>query len=286
MKKQILLLCMMFISASIFAQMTSKNGHTILPEEGDWAIQMNAVPLVNMALNAMDIMNDNGNNAAHPGYVSGFGQVIVGKYFHDANHATRVKISIETISASTKIFGNDPTTTEDWEDDVHTATSRSSAWDVKLGYGKEYRRGHNRLQGFYGYEGMLGLNSGHLEGDDDERTGSNQSMSYEFETTAWETEDHYMMSSNTGLGMSLEARAFVGVEYFAAPKISIGAEFGWGLKMNVQGRGSMTHEHVEQDDNGNWSATTEETLGTENVGSDFGFDVDNMNAALTATFHF
>ena len=105
MKKQILLLCMMFISASIFAQMTSKNGHTILPEEGDWAIQMNAVPLVNMALNAMDIMNDNGNNAAHPDYVTGFSNVIVGKYFHDANHATRLKISIETVSMSDKNFG-------------------------------------------------------------------------------------------------------------------------------------------------------------------------------------
>jgi len=284
MKKQILLLCMMFISASIFAQMTSKNGHTILPEEGDWAIQMNAVPLVNMALNAMDIMNDNGNNAAHPDYVTGFSNVIVGKYFHDANHATRLKISIETVSMSDKNFGDDPTT-DDYESDVHTSTSKSSAWNIALGYGKEYRRGHNRLQGFYGYEGMLGLHSGELTEEDGERFGSNQSMSYEFETTAWEMEDHYMMSSNTGLGVSLEARAFVGVEYFAAPKISIGAEFGWGLKMNVQGRGSMTEEHVEMDDNGNWSATTEESLGNSS-GSDFGFDVDNMNAALTATFHF
>ena len=79
MKKQILLLCMIFISALTFGQMTSKNGHTILPEAGDWAIQMNAVPLVNMALNVTDIMNNDGQQAAHPDYVTGFSNVIVGK---------------------------------------------------------------------------------------------------------------------------------------------------------------------------------------------------------------
>jgi hypothetical protein len=280
MKKQILFLCMIFISTLTFAQMTSKNGHTILPEEGDWAIQMNAVPLMNMALNAMDIMNDNGNNATHPGYVTGFSNVIVGKYFHDANHATRVKISIETASLSDKTFGDDPTT-DSYEDDVHLMTDKYSMWSMMLGYGKEYRRGHNRLQGFYGYEGLLGLGSGQLDEDGD---GTNTSTNYEFDTSEW-GEGEYEVSSNDGLAIALGARAFVGVEYFAAPKVSIGAEFGWGFNLMMMGRGSMTHEHVEMDDNGNLQTETEDMMG-DTAGSYFGFDVDNMNAALTATFHF
>jgi hypothetical protein len=282
MKKQILMLCMIFISASTFAQMTTKNGHTILPEEGDWAIQMNAVPLVNMALNAMDIMNDNGNNAAHPGYVSGFSNVIVGKYFHDANHATRVKISIETSTLSDKNFGDDPTTTDSFEDDVHLSTDKYSYWSVMVGYGKEYRRGHNRLQGFYGYEGLLGLSSG--EFDEEFEEGTNTSTNYQFDTSEWGV-GSYDISSNDGLGIALQARAFVGVEYFAAPKISIGAEFGWGFGLAMMGRGSMTHEEVEMNDEGNLTTTTIDMSG-DYAGTEFGFDVDNMNAALTATFHF
>ena len=52
-----------------------------LPKTGDYALQMDAAPILNFALNAVNIMNDNGFYAQNPGFVSGMSNIIVGKYF-------------------------------------------------------------------------------------------------------------------------------------------------------------------------------------------------------------
>jgi len=276
MKKYLLLICTISICAFSFSQMTSKNGHSILPEEGDWAIQMNGLPLINLALNAADIMSNSGAEGEHPSYVTGFSNVIVGKYFNSSDFATRYKIAFNSSSTTTREFDDDPTTAEE-NDEVLIYRMTEGWWDLKFGYGHEYRRGHNRLQGFYGYEGMIGLS----RGDDDER---NQSWSYKFEYD--EMVDDISGSSfndkiKQGLGISLEARAFVGVEYFAAPKISIGAEFGWGLELIMTGRGYTESTTVLEDN----VDTDKDPLSYSSERS-AKFAVDNMSGAVTATFHF
>ena len=316
MKKTLLLICSISICAFSFSQMTSKNGHSILPEEGDWAIQMNAIPLINMGLNALDIMNDSGNNASHPGYVDGFEQVIVGKYFNNDNFATRYKIALTSAKETHKTFGNDPTT-ELWYNDNNGSgdellyKSTQSYWELKVGYGHEYRRGHNRLQGFYGYEALLGMSRGSA-------SNPNISWSYEFEYEDmflagwgdnWSPEDGASFNDfdRNGMGFSLEGRVFVGVEYFAAPKISIGAEFGWGFEMMLEGRGLEGETSVNVKDDGidpinndySYNYTfhpldEDEDPKTNYTDNAFDFSVDrgagkdfgNMHASLTATFHF
>ena len=236
-------MCTVSICALGFSQMTSKNGHTILPEAGDWSIQMNAQPLLDMAMNAVNIMNDSGNNGSHPSYVNGFSQVIVGKYFNSDDFATRYKIALNSESSTDKHYNDDPTT-----DDVDNALlykDKDSEWELKLGYGHEHRRGHNRLQGIYGYEGMLILGTG----------GKNTSRDYEFaysDMAGLAIEgDEFFNSSKNGMKIGLEARAFIGVEYFFAPKMSVGAEFGWGFEFEMMGRESNTS--TSEDSDGNWN---------------------------------
>ena len=265
-------MCTVSICALGFSQMTSKNGHTILPEAGDWSIQMNAQPLLDMAINAVNLMSDNGSNGEHPGYVKEFDQVIVGKYFNSDDFATRYKISLNSSSATVKTYAKDPTLdSDDAEDseDVLYQKDKTSSWTLKLGYGHEYRRGHNRLQGFYGYEGMLTMGTG----------GENTSVKYEFSYEDMPGSSHAISDKN-GMEIGISARAFTGVEYFFAPKMSIGAEFGWGLAFDMTGRSKTVTAEEEGD---NWNEN--EYIGGESDSS-FDFAVDNMDAALSISFHF
>ena len=283
MKKVLLFMCTVSICALGFSQMTSKNGHSILPEAGDWSIQMNAQPLLNMAINAVNIMAFNPDHLDpldEGGYVEGFSQVLVGKYFKSDQCATRYKIALNSMSTTTKYYRADPTT-DDVGDDVLYAKDKTAKWELKLGYGHEYRRGHNRLQGIYGYEGMLILGNG----------GTNTSREYEFaytdidpstelyEDDEFADDDYFFNSHKNGMNIGLEARAFIGVEYFFAPKMSVGAEFGWGFLFNMSGR--EAHTYTEEDDD-NW--VENEDLG--NSDNSFELAVDNMDAALSVSFHF
>ena len=82
------------------------------------------------------------------------------------------------------------------------------------------------------------------------------------------------------MNIGLEARAFIGVEYFFAPKMSVGAEFGWGFVFEMNGRTSDIS--TIEDEDGNWNET--ESLGDAN--RSFDLAVDNMDAALSVSFHF
>lgn len=242
---------------------------------------MDAVPVVNFALNAMNIMSDNGQGAQAPGYVTGFDQVIVGKQFISATEAYRVRVGLG--------FGSNATTTyyNDGNDAEQSAKYNSSAMNVTLAVGKEMRRGHNRLQGYYGYEALLGLSSVSTSSEWSESlTAANDAAPVtvgDFDGDGNEdfNNDPRTLSTSSGMLFGLGARAFTGVEYFFAPKMSIGAEFGWGVGFSVQGRGSSEVEAINADGN----AETTETDGDASSGG-FGFGVDNANAALMINFHF
>ena len=73
-----------------------------------------------------------------------------------------------------------------------------------IGYGSEFRKGKTRLQGFYGYEGFVGMNYVDYNSEDGK----------DFIT-------------------SMSASIFVGCEYFIAPKIAIGAEYSYGTTLSI-----------------------------------------------------
>ena len=230
MKKKILFVTALFAGSLAFAQgtttsMKNKKGLEVLPQAGDWAIQMNAVPLLNFGLNAVNIMNNTGDKAQHPGYAGGFNNVIVGKMYTSATEAWRVKVGITftrntTTSTLARFGGADMTN--------YTQDSTGKVTNLIIGFGKEYRRGHNRLQGFYGYEALLTIGS--------QSPTYTKAYSLDLETAATTLDNNGNPLSNgnrvketSGSAFGIGARGFVGVDYFVLPKIAIGAEFGWGL---------------------------------------------------------
>ena len=291
MKKVFLLFSVVAISDASFAQevITSKKGYVVLPEAVDIALGFDAVPVVNFALNATKIMADNGNNAVHPGVVDGFSNIIVGKYYMNENTAIRGRFGINTLKTTTKIYGDDPLAAAGTVPaDILISTSKVADRSYFFAGGLEKRRGHNRLQGFYGGEVLLGFNS--------ESVKNSYEIAYNQQSIDAGIGTSRTLSIKSGMGITLGLRGFIGVEYFVAPKISIGAEFGWGLGMVTTPRGKTETE--------NWgpapgsapgtapSVYIEETEGGESS-RDFGFQVDEgsndvlgSTAALTIHFHF
>ena len=112
------------------------------------------------------------------------------------------------------------------------------------------------MQGYYGADAML-----FLEGGSTTNTYGNDIVRTQ--------EASRSLKSKDGLTLGLGARGFLGAEYFFAPKMSVGAEFGYGLSVYSQGAGSTTKE--------TWSAANgageTETDGTaRSMGFSMGFD--------------
>ena len=85
--------------------------------------------------------------------------------------------------------------------------------------------------------------------------------------------------------MVLSLRGFIGVEWFLAPKVSVSAEYGWGLAFIKQGDTEIDTEEY----NFATGATTESKIERKHIvggTSGFGIDTDNNGGAISILFHF
>ncbi|MGB1041261.1 MAG: hypothetical protein ACPGVD_10335, partial [Flavobacteriales bacterium] len=224
MKKKILFVAALFAGSLAFAQgsttsMKNKRGLEYLPQAGDWALQFDAVPLIDFGLNAVKFNTNTSATAQHLGYVGGFNNVIVGKMYTSATEAYRVKVGINFMSNNTEtvqMYGAN-------NDQEYVTTQNDKVTNIVLGFGKEWRRGHNRLQGFYGGEALLVIGS------------PTTTTSFEYNLDLQTAISDAGATSPRSLGVTkssafgIGARGFIGVDYFILPKIAIGAEFGWGI---------------------------------------------------------
>lgn len=254
-------------------QVTNEGGMVVTPEAGDWAIGFNASPLFSYVGNAFNGSTGNGFNSA---FVNG-NNAIYGKMFVDENTAYRAQVRLMT--GSTKmgsVYGG-------MNGDSLTNTVKYSGSAVVLGAGIEKRRGHNRLQGYYGGEVLITLG------------GTNPTETYEYAVTADTASfnagvlvNEYGMQSLSrtdsrkyGATFGLGVRGFIGAEYFFLPKISIAAEYGWGLSFSTTGASETVTTTVDY--------ATDKSEQTTVVGaksSSFGIDTDNLGGTIRLMFHF
>jgi len=249
MKKKVLLIATVFAASTTFAQdLTSKKGETILPEAEDWAISFDATPFLNYF---GQMLSNAGATAPTAGYTNGYPWAIKGKMFKDEKTAYRAGLRLG--------FGSNS-----WANEVGQAQASTVTPAVypnmdpmvedtyKAGYngivltgGLEMRRGKTRLQGYYGGELLIGMS-----GNKNTYTYGNAltagapdptvTAGAGFETD-WTTlgQSANLLTDPAGgsarlletktSNMMIGLRGFIGVEYFILPKISIGAEYGWGL---------------------------------------------------------
>ena len=200
MKKIILTAAAVFALSFANAQdLKSKKGENYLPVAGDWAIGFNADGLFNYVGNAF---NHSTNSAPSVTYQNA--GTFVGKRFTSDKTAQRVIANFA--------FGSNSN-----ENATGTKVA-TSGLDLSLGLGKEWRKGSTRLQGFYGADVMLNINS-----------NSTKTTSTGYEKVV-----------KSGLGFGVGAQGFLGAEYFLFPKISIGAQYTYGLVISMHGASTTT----------------------------------------------
>jgi len=271
MKKKIL-----FIAAILGASFGSiaQDDKVFTPEEGDWVIGFDAAPVLNYVGN---MFNGTAGNSLNTDFVNS-DNVLFGKYYTDATTAYRGSLRIMNYSVKNEVLID--TNTMNSAPSYVTDETKQSGSLIQFGGGLEKRKGEGRFQGFYGGELMISLGGA---------TNVENTYGVALDTvnmaTGGATNGRVLTSKNAG-GFGLGIRGFAGVEYFILPKISLGAEFGWGFGMQTQGAGETVTENYGFD---GATATTQSlyTVTTTTAkNSAMVIDTDNMSGRIKLLFHF
>jgi hypothetical protein len=296
--KKTLALAFAFGVASAFAQdLTSKKGEPILPEAGDWAVGIDAAPLLNFAGN---LMNGNTSNSAPTWNFLSSNYTIVGKMFKDEKTAYRAILRLGSQSwtdiqmttqptTSTTNYPNLPAMVED--------KAKASQTFIGLGGGIEMRRGKTRLQGYYGGEAMFWMSSSKRKYTYGNALSTSTSLPVNVsDSHDWAadptfggniTTDAYGNAARvtewkSGSTIGFGVRGFIGAEYFFLPKISVAGEFGWGIGITTGAQSSTTTESIGNTGSGTTVGTITEEGGKS--GGSFRIDTDqNMFGTGTGT---
>jgi len=283
MKKKVLIVATVMASLASFAQekaadassgeeLKGRKGQPILPKGGDIALGFNAVPMFDWILDAAG-RNQNGNtptvgNAVN--YTSNSNNQIVGKYYLDATTAVRVRFGINNIAGSVTNKVQDAIAmgyaVNGTNDDIEAAklfqvddkmTFKKGNTQIAIGF--EKRRGYGRIQGFYGAEIGFGRSASSMHVAYGNAFSDKYVVDY---TSDWNGNPSTSTQNPTDqkvsrvldvkyqTGIRYGARAFVGVEYFFLPKMSVGAEFGWGYSVETRGKQTDSFESYVQGNNG------------------------------------
>ncbi|MDD4603452.1 MAG: hypothetical protein PHF97_06560 [Bacteroidales bacterium] len=292
MKKCLLSMLVLCFSLSVIQaqDLTSKKGIPILPEAGEYGLSIDAVPFFEYAGN---LFNGNSFNNAPTWDFPGLGQhgnpmiTISGKYFKTANTAYRGRVRIGYDNKTIKNTLWDQTDTN--MVDLKTVEDKwtYSSLDISIGLGIEKRRGKGRVQGIYGAMVNLSVSTA----GNKIKYGNEMSAKYPTPLSTdypWvEEENGYATSpasyrvtkDNDGLTFGIGVNAFVGVEYFFAPKMSIGGEFDFGIMFASTGKSKYTVESFD--------GTSVKTAETKTGGAThFCIDNSNTGGAINLTFYF
>lgn len=294
--KRVLILTFAFfagitVSAQSNEQIQNKDGVDIMPVSGEYAVGIGAtyanVPLWIGNLFGYTASNTAVTNASsyinNPNF--GTGVSIWGKYMVSDDNALRLSIAN---------FGGDNTNRFEVFDDranhpdstvIDKVRNNSSTTYVSAGY--EYRRGKTRLRGVYGGEVVLSWQNSHSHYTYGNDLGlANLTPTQSGAMPGWDAVHGRTTQVRNGASFGAGLRAFVGVEYFFAPKMSIGTEFGWGAYMVKNGRSVQDYERFDPfADAGNGAIVThreENSLG----GISFNTGIDNFNSQIYFNFYF
>lgn len=263
MKKKVLFIAAILTAGLTFGQdgMTSKKGTPILPEAGDYAIGFNADNLIGFGGNLL-----NGSNGAALGNLNLMqNNTIYGKMFVDANKAYRGMVNFGFGSTNDKTLVDDLSGSASPGDKVENE-DKTSEFTFAVGGGIEMRRGAGRLQGVYGPMAMISFHTESTE------------MVYGNAITDLGAGANRQTETKAGSTIGLMVGGFAGVEYFFAPKISLGAEISWGINFETTGNGEVVDESYDGTDA---TTTTTETGGKSN------FNLGTTpNTMISLNFHF
>lgn len=319
MKKIVTSFILLFATTYSFAQdLTSKKGEVFLPDSGDYALSLDASPFLNYLGNMFGKTTNNSapNWTYITNNMSIMGKKFINSKtayratirvgFSSYNNKQQTMDRAAAQSTVVVYFPSLPPSVEN--------KRKHSSSNVGISVGMEKRRGKTRLQGLYGaevgfafssskdkynYGNALNVTAPVFVGVDTYTTGAGTPAQYydgfnETPVMTGTTVTGYTYDNITtdtygnaarvttyksGVNFEIGARAFVGAEYFIAPKISLAGEFGWGVGVGIQGKSRTTIESVDSGANTQSGAPT---IGTQELtgsnSSGFYLDTDNANS--------
>jgi hypothetical protein len=190
---------------------SNTKGEQYLPKAGEWAIGFNADGIFEYVGNAFS--GDTHNSAPFVGYQKA--GTFVGKKFITDNTAYRVVANLAVGADKDEVVNGLGERVE----------TKNSGFDLTAGLGKEWRRGSTRLQGFYGADALLTVNS-----------------SKEEINTVADADGTFIsnVENKSGLGFGLGVQGFIGAEYFIFPKMAIGAQYTYRVGFDIAGKPETT----------------------------------------------
>ncbi len=261
MKKVLLSAAVVLASVAVMGQsLVSKKGEPILPQALDYAVGFDAVPLFNS-------LKFNAPNAT-VGTASPIAPLtFYGKRFDSENAACRYTLMLSANSNKTTQLVDELDQGAATGDLVENELVDRN-FGVMLGFGREYRRGNTRIQGYWGLEGFVGINT------------SRSTIEYGNDRDDL-ADGTYISEQRNGTAFNLAGRGFMGVEYFFAPKFSVALEYGITAQLTTSGFGETTSFDVAAGDAG-----SEETVDSGNKTTNFGVNTGVRNGRIAVMMHF
>ncbi|MEZ4923040.1 MAG: hypothetical protein R2780_07730 [Crocinitomicaceae bacterium] len=285
-------MCITIAATAQNEQVQNKNGVDIMPVSGEFAVGIGAT-YSNVPLWLGNFFGKNGSNNAILGASSyidhpliGTGASITGKYMVSDNNALRVSVYNDGVDQTNKYEVYDDRANH--PDSTVVDTYRYNQSSTYLSAGWEFRRGKTRLRGIYGGDAVLGWSNSHEHYGYGNNLGiTNLTPTDQF--NAWNSIYGRMTQQRFGATFSVGLRAFVGVEYFIAPKMCIGTEFGWSAYMSKSGKSVADYERFDPfvaDGNGGYGAIVTHREETSLGGISFNTGLDNFNSQVYFMFYF
>ena len=286
MKRLLTIVLLSAVAAfSVSAQETEKQ---YLPEAGDWSIGFNAKPVLNFVGNLFN--NSSYNNV---GVISGestlpgnIGTSIMTKYMITDNFAFRANVGFSIANNNSaeyviddKAYYFNPLSEEKVVDYRNSRSTRVSAL-----FGVEYRIGKKRVQGVFGGGLLVGV------------TNTRNQYSYGNAMTEINpnptTSDFYGSTSNPSNRVIEEYTSrpcyhaglvgTAGVEWFFAPKVSLGAEVSVHAAYKYNQQSYKVSEQYSTVKN----AIEQRTDLSQPAFGAFSFGTENLGGALNISFYF
>ena len=264
----------------------SKNGHQVLPQSGDFAITAGATTMLRYLGDFFGFTgnNTNTNLLNHPNKNLP-ASVIGGKYLLSSELAIRGALNLYYNNSITNAMVNNDLSTN--PDDFLYDRATLSQSGLLVAAGLEMRRGSSRVQGVYGAEVYYGSLGG-LKTQFDYANDITQSNQEPTSTNWWNSTmlpppslgyriKEQKLESQSQVGL----RLFAGVEYFIAPKVSLGGEFYWGVGYSWSARETLTFE--------SYNPLTTEPFDFTVVGegvSSLDLGISNIGGLINLNFYF
>lgn len=262
-----------------------------LPEQGDWAIGIDVLPLIKYIGTGNDNLKVGGGSLFtkdSDGKILMPNVSIMGKYMLTSEWGLRANIGLKLGWETRKFYTEDdkaavlnPLGNEKVEDKI-----RDNKSGVSVMLGAEYRKGERRVQGVFGMGVLFAFMNNKVEYDyGNKLTSVNQTPTSSLgNTQKYPVPSGYRILTEYNKGSDFYAgiTGSAGVEWFVAPKISLGAEVNLSIYYLF---GQQTY--VESEGYNALLSRVEKRTDLVSPGNrGFYAATENLGGALTFNFYF